>query len=394
MTRIDNNLIKVSTLIAGYVALLVIANYSAWSGTIHAVLGIFFSRQIALTILLALTVVLIVPYGLWSRIFHFVRRPLDIVVTLITIIVAAFGFWLLFFSVEQAHVGHLSAVTLLAGAVLLFAVAYLNSFLYSLSERYEAANQEKIRAEQFKSELITNVSHDIQTPLTSIINYSDLLLKLSSKDEEFDKKFSDYTEVIDRKSKRLKTLANDLIEASKSSTGSIEADIQAVDLTEVIWQVAGEFDDRFKERKLEFIFNPPVDLPQVMADPRHLWRILENLFNNVEKYSLEGTRSFVQLELLPPTSQEARQLTALGNKPDTFMAFSMKNTSAEPLEQLGGELTEQFMRGDKARNTEGSGLGLYIAKSLAELMGGSFNVHVSGDQFETRILFRIQEDIN
>jgi signal transduction histidine kinase len=260
----------------------------------------------------------------------------------------------------------INVLALVFAAFALFALAYLCSFLLSLAARYEKANEEKVMAERFKAELITNVSHDIRTPLTSVINYVDLLHALPIKD----KQFRNYLGVLDRKTARLKTLINDLMDASKAGTGNVCVDVREINLGEIVGQVAGEFDDQFEERELALVFRQPEKPVLAQADSGHLWRTLENLFSNAAKYALPGTRVFAEIS------------TADGRP-----AFSLKNTSETPIDLPAEELIEQFIRGDRARETEGSGLGLYIAKSLVELMGGSFNLRATGDLFEAEILF-------
>jgi len=390
--KVDSNVIKVVLLLVAYLVLLVvtsgifsgsslwqIANTALWVSTVISLPALYFLAK-------------------WSRIIYFARKPLSMPVSVLMAIIFAMGIASFWFIAAQAFWGEFLFILALFPTFVLFAVAYFNSFLFSLSAVYEQKNEEamqdKIRAERFKSELITNVSHDIQTPLTSIINYTGLLKGLSRDDEEFDQKFEDYTEVLDRKSARLKTLTNDLIEASKAATGNVSVSLQTVSLTELIWQVAGEFDDQFKQRNLSFVLIPSDVQMVAHADPRHLWRVLENLFSNASKYSLEGTRVFAQLEYINPKTATNATANAAANTAASATAntasmvkLSLKNTSSEPLDQLAGELTEQFIRGDKSRHTEGSGLGLYIAKSLTELMEGELSVQVSGDQFEVTIVF-------
>jgi len=377
--KVDANVLKVATLLLAYLGLLLLINNAAINrGTLGVMLSILSSRSDLFFMFSLLSLLLLYFLAQWSKIVYFFRRPLNMVLSLAITFLFACGALLLYMDMQRAFIGDLTLTIALVGALTILAVAYCNNFLASLSTRYaqqyERANQDKVRAERFKSELITNVSHDIQTPLTSIINYTDLLRGLSPKDKEFAQKFDEYTEVLERKSARLKDLTNDLIEASKAATGNVPIDMRSVNLTELIWQVAGEFDDRFSDRNLNFVLIPSDEQFIVSADSNQLWRVLENLFSNMTKYSLEGTRTFAQLERLPA-----------GNSAG-MVSLSLKNTSAEPLEQLGGELTEQFIRGDKARNTEGSGLGLHIAKSLAELMNGTLTVQVSGDQFEVKLL--------
>ena len=246
----------------------------------------------------------------------------------------------------------------------LIVLSWFCSFLLSLSEEYNRANAEKLKAERFKAELITNVSHDIRTPLTAVINYTDLLKALPVDNPEF----SEYVNVLDKKALRLKTLIDDLMEASKAGTGNLSLDISEIDLCEIAGQVAGEFDDQFEERGLALVFRQPEGPVQVLTDKRHLWRALENLFGNAAKYALEGTRVFVEI-----------------SEKENGWSFSLKNISQSPIDMPPGSLTEQFIRGDLARQSEGNGLGLYIAKSLVEAMGGQFGISVSGDLFEVEI---------
>ncbi len=248
----------------------------------------------------------------------------------------------------------------------LIALTYLSRLIRELSSDYEKATEEKLRSEQFKVELITNVSHDIRTPLTSIISYVDLMKGLPIKDEEF----KDYVEVLDRKSQRLKVLIDDLMDASKASTGNITVHYEYLDLVEIVGQIAGEFDDRFTELSLVLVTGDFEGPHMIKADSKHVWRILENLFGNVAKYALPGTRVFAKVGV-----------------EDNAVALSIKNTSKIPLEQKGDELMQQFIRGDRARQSEGSGLGLYIAKNLSELMGGSLEIRTSGDLFEAVVRF-------
>ena len=254
----------------------------------------------------------------------------------------------------------------LAVLFLLGALSYFCAFVLSLSERFEKANEEKLRAERFKSELITNVSHDIRTPLTSIINYVDLLKGLPVEHE----KFHEYVGVLDKKSARLQTLISDLMEASKAGTGNLPVHIVEIDLGEILGQIAGEFDDSFAQHNLTLVLRLPEQPVLARADAAHLWRVLENLFSNMVKYALPGTRAFAEI-----------------SAHDEHSILSLKNTSQSPIDLADQELTEQFIRGDRARQTEGSGLGLYIAKSLMELMGGQLAIEVNGDLFVAEVRF-------
>ncbi|MCL2215520.1 MAG: HAMP domain-containing histidine kinase [Defluviitaleaceae bacterium] len=248
----------------------------------------------------------------------------------------------------------------------LFAICvltYFAAFLQNLSKEYAKANEEKIRAERFKSELITNVSHDIKTPLTSIINYVDLL-----KNTVIQGQAADYIRVLDRKSTRLKILIDDLIEASKAGTGNLRVDKQEINLSELVGQVAGEFEDSFVCKELTLVLRQPDEPVFAYSDSRHLYRALENLFSNAAKYALGGTRVFAEITRI-----------------DDKTCFILQNTSERPVSLSDGEATEQFMRGDKSRQTDGSGLGLYITKSLIELMGGNLVINISGDLFRVDV---------
>jgi len=247
-------------------------------------------------------------------------------------------------------------------------MTYFAAYLVNLAKQYEAANVDKIKAERFKTELITNVSHDIKTPLTSIINYVNLLKNEGVSGEG---KAAEYVAVLDRKSTRLKVLIDDLMEASKAGTGNLSVDLQEISITEIIGQVAGEFEAAFADRGLTLVFRNPNDTEAIMVqtDSRHLYRVLENLFSNAAKYALTGTRVFAET-----TMNEDRRVH-----------FTLQNTSAQPLDFNNGDATEQFLRGDKSRHSEGSGLGLYIAKSLTELVGGKLFVRTSGDLFRVDI---------
>ena len=265
---------------------------------------------------------------------------------------------------EQAWWGDLRTAQLIFSALALVALTYFVTVLLGLADKYDEINAEKVRAERLKSELITNVSHDIKTPLTSIINYVDLLKTTPLADASME-----YVAVLDKKSLRLKVLIEDLMEASKAGTGNLRVEMQQVNLAELIGQIAGEFDEQFARQDLALVLRG-IDEPMfAQADNRHLWRTIENLFTNAAKYALPGTRIFAEL------SQREEQVR-----------FTLKNTSAAPIELSGEALSEQFIRGDRAREGDGSGLGLYIAKSLVELMEGRFDIRISGDLFEVEIV--------
>ena len=231
------------------------------------------------------------------------------------------------------------------------------------------AVDERIQSERFKAELITNVSHDLKTPLTSIINYVDLLKK-----QDIDNpKAQEYIEVLDRKSQRLKKLTEDLVEASRASSGNIKLDMANIDIVELVQQTNGEFEEKYAIRHLDIVTTLPNEVILIEADGRRLWRVLENLYNNAFKYAMEGTRVYVGIE-----------------DRDSEVVFSIKNVSATPLNISRDELTERFVRGDTSRTTEGSGLGLSIAKDLTQLQGGRFEITIDGDLFKAELTFAIK----
>jgi len=230
----------------------------------------------------------------------------------------------------------------------------------------ENAVNGRMKSERFKTELITNVSHDIKTPLTSIINYTDLLKKENIETEPV----KGYIEVLDRQSERLKKLINDLLEASKASSGNIKMDIAEVDAGLMLEQVYGEYQDKFEKARLTGIVTKPSETVHIKADVNHLFRVFDNILGNVVKYAQPDTRVYIDL---------------IKNASKVTIAF--KNISKEKLNITGEELMERFVRGDRARNTEGSGLGLSIAKSLTNLMGGELEIIVDGDLFKVEVRF-------
>lgn len=238
----------------------------------------------------------------------------------------------------------------------------------SIGEGLETALEKNMKSERLKTDLITNVSHDIKTPLTSIINYVELL-----KQENFeDLKIQRYIEVLEQKSQRLKTLTEDVVEASKVSSGNITLEFMNLNLVEMIQQTSGEFEEKFKARDLEEVLNLPNEGIVIWADGRRLWRVLSNVYNNAAKYAMQGTRVYADLE-----------------KKDGMACFSLKNISEQPLNISADELTERFIRGDVSRSTEGSGLGLSIAQSLTEMQGGIFELYLDGDLFKVTIKFPV-----
>ena len=228
------------------------------------------------------------------------------------------------------------------------------------------AVEASIKNERLKTDLITNVSHDIKTPLTSIINYVDLL-----KREHFENpKIQNYLDILEKKSQRLKTLTEDVVEASKISSGNIKLEFMNINLVEMVLQTNGEFSEKFENRNLKVILNLPEEPVYIYADGRRMWRVLENLFNNAAKYAMEGTRIYADI------------------KADNLkVEFSLKNISEQPLNISADELTERFIRGDVSRSTEGSGLGLSIAKSLVERQRGKLDLYLDGDLFKATVTF-------
>lgn len=240
------------------------------------------------------------------------------------------------------------------------------TYINDIQSGFSNAVNESLKSERMKTELITNVSHDIKTPLTSIINYVNLL-----KAEQIDnEKAKEYLEVLDSKSQRLKKLIEDLVEASKASSGNIKLNIERINLVELIKQTTGEFEDKFNEKNLNVEINASQDNIYVEADNRYMYRVIENLFSNISKYALEGSRVYIDV-------------TKNGNE----AKIEIKNISKDKLNITADELMQRFVRGDKSRTTEGSGLGLSISKSLTELQNGKFNVIIDGDLFKVEIVF-------
>ena len=242
--------------------------------------------------------------------------------------------------------------------------------LNSIRDGVSRAVEERMRSERMKTELITNVSHDIKTPLTSIISYVDLL----SKEELDNEKAKEYIEVLQRQSARLKKLTDDLVEASKASSGVLEVNPERCDLSVMLDQTAGEYGERLEKAGLVLVVRKPETGVYVMADARHTQRIFDNLMGNIVKYAMSGTRVFIDLADTPESA-----------------AVIFRNTSRSMIEQSADELAERFVRGDSARGGEGSGLGLSIAKSLAELQGGSLKIDVDGDLFKVTLGFKRTE---
>lgn len=245
--------------------------------------------------------------------------------------------------------------------------AKLAANINSITDGLNNAVANELKSERLKTELITNVSHDIRTPLTSIITYVDLL-----KNEEDPRKIEEYIEVIEQKSQRLKILTDDLFEATKASSGNMPVNLEKIDIVSLITQGLGEVDDKIQERELDFKVNHPEDKLLVSADGKLLWRAIENLLSNIFKYALGGSRVYVDVEDL-----------------GTQVRLVIKNISAYELNISAEELMERFKRGDESRSSQGSGLGLSIAKSLIEIQKGSFNIEIDGDLFKAIITMPI-----
>ena len=227
-----------------------------------------------------------------------------------------------------------------------------------------------MKSERFKTELITNVSHDIKTPLTSIINYVDLL----EKEEINNETAKEYIDVLSRQSTRLKKLIDDLLEASKVSTGNISVNLMKFELGILLSQALGEYEERFEKNNLHVVLNKPDEMLFVMADNRHMWRVFDNVLNNIAKYTQQGTRVYIDAK-----------------RNGKNVEISFRNISKDALNISGDELMERFVRGDSSRNTEGSGLGLSIAKSLTEVQNGKLDIQIDGDLFKVLLTFPLSE---
>lgn len=240
--------------------------------------------------------------------------------------------------------------------------------LNAVSDSVTIAVEERLKSERMKTELITNVSHDIKTPLTSIINYASLM----GTTDPSDPKMSEYSEVVVRQSEKLKRLIEDLVEASKASTGNLEIVPAPLDCCTFVSQTAGEYKEKIENAGLTLVTNAPEEPVMIMADGRRMMRIYDNLMNNICKYSQPGTRVYLTLEVI-----------------NGVAVTTFKNTSSAELNISADELVERFVRGDQSRNTEGNGLGLSIAKSMTELQGGKFNIDIDGDLFKVTLSFPV-----
>lgn len=240
----------------------------------------------------------------------------------------------------------------------------------NINDGIAKAVEEQMKSERFKTELITNVSHDIKTPLTSIINYVDLL----EKEEIENETAKEYIGVLSRQSARLKKLIEDLLEASKASTGNVSVNLSQFELGILLTQALGEYEERFANNNLQVVLNKTDEMLLVMADNRHMWRVFDNILNNIAKYAQPNTRIYID-----------------ANRKNQIAEISFRNISKDPLNISGDELMERFVRGDSSRNTEGSGLGLSIAKSLTEVQKGKLDIQIDGDLFKVRLAFPLSE---
>lgn len=235
----------------------------------------------------------------------------------------------------------------------------------NIGQGLNRAVDESVKSERMKADLITNVSHDIKTPLTSIINYVDLLKRLNITHEPE----REYIDILDSKSQRLKMLIEDLVEASRASSGNITLECDTIDFNELVMQVAGTYVEKYSQRQLTLVTRSHQEPILIWADGRRMYRVLDNLFNNAFKYAMTGSRVYVDLY-----------------EDEDRVCFIMKNISQEPLNITADELTQRFVRGDASRTTEGSGLGLSIAESLVQLNGGTFKIYLDGDLFKATIV--------
>ena len=240
--------------------------------------------------------------------------------------------------------------------------------LNNIAKGMAIAVDDRLKSERMKTELITNVSHDIKTPLTSIINYATLIGEEQSDNE----KINEYSEVLVRQSERLKRLIEDLVEASKASTGNLEVEPVPCSASVFLDQASGEYSEKLEAADLTLVTRAPEKEMTIMADGRRMWRIFDNLMNNICKYAMPGTRVYLSLE-----------------EENGSAVFTFKNTSRDELNISEEELMERFTRGDSSRNTEGNGLGLSIARSMAELQGGTLNLSIDGDLFKAILAFPV-----
>ncbi len=341
-------------------------------GLLRAVVGCFaWMRDLSFrfTALLPLSWQWLIASGcLWILMFLCVLIGLEtysivtilfgVVVTVLLVLYGAYCFGRLRDTAKKMSQGNLEAK--IENRFLRGCFGEFADHLNALGDVCMESARNQIKSERMKSELITNVSHDIKTPLTSIINYVDLLQKTDDAQER-----AEYLEVLDRQSQKLKKLIEDLMEMSKATSGNVSVEITPTDVTEAVHQALGEFADTLSACGLQVMLRAPEEPLMAACDGKHLWRVLSNTLSNVVKYAMPGTRVYVDV---------ARE--------GQTVEISMKNISNQMLNISAEELMERFVRGDSSRNTEGNGLGLNIAKSLMEVQGGSLNLVVDGDLFK------------
>ncbi len=328
-----------------------------WNGIVR------FSQMIPLTwqwllVGFVMTFILLFSLSAWG-----IWRFLGICLCLCIVMYGAHCFGVLLESTKRMSKGDLD--TKVDDKLLLGSFKEYAADLNALADVAVEAARKQMKSERMKAELVTNVSHDIKTPLTSIINYVDLLQRAESQEQ-----VEEYVKVLERQSQRLKKLIEDLMEMSKASTGNMAVDLMRVNAVEAINQALGEFSEKLEKAQLTPVFNPPEEPVMMTADGRLTWRVLSNLLGNAVKYALPGTRLYI--DLVEVNGQ---------------VLISLKNISREQLNVSTDELMERFVRGDASRNTEGSGLGLNIARSLMELQKGQLQLLVDGDLFKATLIF-------
>lgn len=344
-------------------------SFICWFG--RGIGKMFHERSVTMQVLLAFAIHLIVCFLLALGTFYYKNR---LAVVFLLIFCGIEAYMMLRAAVEHNRI--LQGVEEIADGDLTVKIAAqqlhgedrkLAEAINNIGAGLLHAVDDNIKNERMKADLITNVSHDIKTPLTSIINYVNLI-KIEDIENE---RVKNYINILDEKSQRLKQLTEDLVEASRVSSGNVKLDMQRLDMVELVCQTSGEFDEKFECKNLTIVTKLPKQSVYIWSDGRHLYRVIENLYNNVAKYALEGTRVYVEVW-----------------KEEYEAVFSIKNVSARSLALENGsaeDLTERFIRGDSSRTTEGSGLGLSIAKSLTLLMGGQFEISVDGDLFKAAL---------
>ena len=247
-----------------------------------------------------------------------------------------------------------------------------------ISQASNIAIQNELKTQRMKTDLISNVSHDLKTPLTSMISYIDLL-----KQEGLDSPNApEYLEIIDQKTQRLKVLTENLFEAAKASSGAIPVNLEPIDLSSLLTQTLAELEEKLSAKELDIQIHCACDEARIMADGNLMWRVLENLFGNISKYAMPKSRVYVEVRNVEPKNNSAEPMILL----------EIKNISQDPLNIPAEELMERFKRGDESRNTEGSGLGLAIAKDLVKLMEGIFEISIDGDLFKAAVMMKKAEN--